>query len=122
MASEIQLLEAFTNNEIELRGQQTHQIFKLGFIDSIKFKLSGYVKVGSVSRGEHRLDAYLFKCDVHGLQVTIPSGHYELLLCPACMREREVEEKSKEVESNANRNESREVLHKYLNKNIGENK
>jgi hypothetical protein len=123
MASEIQL-EPQINNEMDLRDQQIYnQISKIGFIDSISFKLQGYIKVGCIKRGEHYLDAYLFKCDVHGLQVTTPSGHYELLLCPTCIREREAEKKSKDVEPIASSIESAKTLNKYLNKNIGrENK
>jgi hypothetical protein len=121
MASEIQIPDSLSNhNETELNDQQINsQIFKLGFMDSMSFKLWGHVKVGSIRRGEHQLDAYLFKCDTHGLQVTTPSGHYELLICPECIRERKAEEELKDGESNARTFESVASLSKYLNKNIG---
>jgi hypothetical protein len=122
MTSEIQILESL-NNEIDLKEQKTNnQIFKLDLLDSISLKLRGYAKVGFIRRGEHQLDAYLMKCDVHGLQLTTPSGHYEMLVCPACLKEREIEDKPKEKESVENRIESAKILNKYLNKNMGENK
>jgi hypothetical protein len=121
MASEIQILESHTNNiEADLADQQNHnQIFKLGLMDSISFKLWGHVKVGSIKRGEHQLDAYLFKCDTHGLQVTTPRGHNEVLICPECIRERKTEEKPKAAEIPISTIESVATLNKYLNKNIG---
>jgi hypothetical protein len=121
MASEIQISESQTTNiEADLADQQNHnQIFKLGFMDSISFKLHGHVKVGSIRRGEHQLDAYLFNCEKHGLQVTTPSGHYELLICPECIKERKAEEKPKADEIPISTIESVATLNKYLNKNIG---
>ena len=120
MASEIQISESLTNyGETDLNDQQIrNQVFKLGFMESISFKLWGHVKVGSIKRGEHQLDAYLFKCDTHGLQVTTPSGHYELLVCPECIRERKAKEKPKDAELSTSTIGS-VTLNKYLNKNMG---
>jgi hypothetical protein len=121
MASGIQISESHPNNiEADLADQQNHnQIFKLGFMDSISFKLRGHVKVGSIRRGEHQLDAYLFKCETHGLQVTTPSGHYELLICPECIKERKAKEEPEAAEIPIRTIESVATLNKYLNKNIG---
>jgi hypothetical protein len=120
MASGIQISESLTKHgETDLSDQQIpKQIFKLGFMDSISFKLWGHVKVGSIRRGEHQLDAYLFKCDTHGLQVTTPSGHYELLVCPECIRERKAKEEPKDAELPTGTIGS-VTLNKYLNKNVG---
>ena len=120
MASEIQISESLTNyGETDLNDQQIrNQVFKLGFMESISFKLWGHVKVGSIKREEHQLDAYLFKCDTHGLQVTTPSGHYELLVCPECIRERKAKEAPKDAEL-TNSTIGSVTLNKYLNKNIG---
>jgi hypothetical protein len=121
MASEIPISESITSHgETDLNDQQIrNSIFKLGFMDSISFKLWGYAKVGSLKRGEHQLDAYLFKCDTHGLQVTTPSGHYEHLICPECLRERKAKEAPKDAEFPTNTIDSVVTLNKYLNKNIG---
>jgi len=124
MASKVELVKSI--NEIVDTASNQHtltQIFKLGFIDSIKLRLWGNVKVGYFSRGSNRLPAYLFECDVHGLQVTSPSGHYELLLCPVCLRERQAEEEHREEhESNSYKSGSENSLRKYLTKNVGKNK
>lgn len=124
MASQVQLVNPLEATVDQDSSQQTHtQIYKLGFIDSIKFSLYGNVKVGHINRGKNRLEAYLFKCDVHGLQVTSPSGHYELLLCPECLKERHVVEAHNEKsESNRDKLDSDNPLSKYLTKNIRENK
>jgi hypothetical protein len=123
MTSENQISESLNSNEIDLSEQLTHnQIFKLGFMDAVSFKLRGYAKVGSIKRGENQLEAYLIKCDIHGLQLTTPSGHYELLLCPACIKEREAKEKPKDKDSVASRIESAKILNKYLNKNLSKNR
>ncbi len=124
MASEVQLVNPLEATEVPSSSQQMHtQIYKLGFLDSIKFRLYGNVKVGHINRGKNRLEAYLFKCDVHGLQVTSPSGHYELLLCPECLRERQtVEEHNDNPESRRDKLDSDNPLSKYLTKNIRENK
>jgi hypothetical protein len=99
------------------------QIYKLGFLDSIKFGFLGHVKIGSISRGKHMINAYLFKCDLHGLQVSTPCGYDELLICPACFREGEAEPEHKKIqESNIEKIDSTKDLKKYLTKNIEKNK
>lgn len=124
MASEVQLVNPLEVSVDLASSQQMHAlIYKLGFLDSIKFRLYGNVKVGHFNRGKNRLEAYLFKCEAHGLQLTYPSGHYELLLCPECLRERQaLENHNDKLESNSEKQDSENPLGKYLSKNIRENK
>ncbi len=105
------------HNDVETQ----YKIFKLGIWDSIQFKLWGHVEVGSISRGGAKLEAHLIRCDVHGYQVTTPSGHYELLLCPACLKERAEKKPKRELASKTDETELN-PLKKYLNKNLGNNK
>ncbi len=120
MASEIQILRSIQDKR-QIEPKNHYKIYKLGFLESIRFELQGYVKLGSISRGKGQLDNYLFKCSVHGLQVTTPSGYNDLLLCPECIGEVEIHKEPK-LDHMATTIEKAKTLSKYLSKNNGENR
>ena len=64
----------------------TPESIELGFIQRMKLRLFGIVKVGDrMDDGwSSSLPLYAFRCKKHGLQFEYPIGHLKLLLCPEC--------------------------------------
>lgn len=66
--------------------QTGQESFELSFIQRIKMRLLGSVKVGD--RKEEgwisNLPFYAFRCRTHGLQYGYLAGFAKLLICPEC--------------------------------------
>jgi hypothetical protein len=129
MASETasQLTPPLREEEIvELMQEEKpkYSLFKLSFLDSISFNLFGYTKLGFLSRGSHdKIDVYLFKCKMHGVQIGTPSGWSNRLVCSACLNEANDELNSRiSLSSGLDNNSSITELKKYLTKNSSKNK
>jgi hypothetical protein len=96
-----------------------YSLFKLGFIDSISFKLLGYTKLGDLRKGPQvKQDVYLLKCKIHGAQIATPNGWSNKLVCPACLGEvhRDMELRSTSAVKLEDLDSVNE-LKKYLTKN-----
>jgi hypothetical protein len=68
-------------------------VTKLSLMQRLTLRLQGNVEVGHIRREGWRaeLKCYLFECEEHGSQITTPSGHFMMLLCPRCIKERQLE-------------------------------
>ena len=64
----------------------TPELVELGFIQRVKLRLFGTVKVGyRMDEGwSSSLPLYAFRCKKHGLQFGYPMGYSKLLICPEC--------------------------------------
>jgi hypothetical protein len=110
--------------ELMSREKPQYSLVKLGFLDSISFKLFGYTKLGFLSNGLHnKLDVYLFNCRTHGLQIATPSGWSNRLICTSCLLEARSEVKTKINPSEGlDKMDSVSTLKKYLTENARKNK
>ncbi len=113
--------------EKEAEGKiQSFRILKLDFLDSIRLRLYGSVKVGTIMRGDERTDLYAFSCERHGLQLATPSGWSNRLVCEDCLKEIELQnkriaEESAKTDRGSPEHAREDQLSKYLVKNAGKN-
>ncbi len=62
--------------------------FSFNLLNKLSFRVLGYTRVGSVSVNSNtHVPLYLFKCPIHGLQVSTPSGWDSKLICRDCAKE-----------------------------------
>lgn len=100
-----------------------YKLFKLGFLDSISFKLFGYKKLGSLSQGSNIRDVYIFNCETHGVQIATPCGWANRLVCNSCLSDAKTQMNKKDkVATTSDQIDSVKTLNKYLTKNSNKNK
>ncbi len=105
---------------------QSFRILKLDFLDSIRLRFYGNVKVGTIMRGDEPTDLYAFNCERHGLQLATPSGWSNRLVCEDCIKEIELQnmriaEEHAKTDKGSLGNAREDQLSKYLVKNAGKN-
>lgn len=63
---------------------------ELSFTQKLRLKLFGHVSVGYRIEEDwsEPIMHYAFKCPVHGIVVSYPSGYKQRLLCPLCLENR----------------------------------
>jgi hypothetical protein len=60
---------------------------EIGAWKKIKLKIFGKVYMGNKKRSgwNNSLSFYAFRCLLHGVQFSYPTGYYEKLICPECV-------------------------------------
>ncbi len=81
----------------------------------LTLRLQGNVEVGQIRMEGWRseIPCYLFKCEEHGYQITTPSGHYMMLHCPRCIKERQPEAEELKIQEQSSKPPSEETEPKY---------
>lgn len=87
------------------RTDKNFTLIKIGLLEELSLEIFGHAKIGSiVGKYQFNRDVYVFNCDKHGLQISLPSGWANKLLCNSCINELKAEfadtKKSKEDEEN----------------------
>ena len=108
--------------ELTHNDDSNFSLIKLGFFEALSLRIFGFAKVGSVVTEDRlRREAYLFRCEKHGLQVAFPDSWSEKLSCGVCLHELSVqlEERCKKQLEDEKKNpqydsdKTTEVLKKY---------
>ncbi len=91
---------------------------KLSVVQRLTLRLQGNVEVGYIrmSGWKSEIPCYLIECEDHGFQITTPSGHYMILHCPRCIKERqakldELDINQQSSEPTAEENEPKYEIH-----------
>ena len=106
------------------RTDKNFTLIKIGLLEELSLEILGHAKIGSIV-GKHQFsrDVYVFNCEKHGLQISLPSGWSNKLLCNSCISEIKAEfaeiRKIKEDEENlmAKAKKTKTDLNKYRSNN-----
>lgn len=64
-------------------------VSSLNMMQTLSIMAKGYIEIGKIQMENWKKEKmfYLFKCPVHGYQISYPSGYSEKLQCLPCLRQ-----------------------------------